>query len=159
MSISLNKGFALITGASPGIGAVYADRLAKRGQCLSQCAGNSGDLFDGESARRDQAIERPPLDQHHCEEVNAVGFFHGVNRDDMWMIERGDGASLALKASQAFGIAGHVWRQDLERHVAAKLGVRGAILLSHSSSADRGFDPVMSKRAADQIKRPEAWRL
>jgi short-subunit dehydrogenase len=51
LSIMGTKGTALITGASSGIGTVYADRLAKRGYEIVMSA---GDMVDAALAGLDQ---------------------------------------------------------------------------------------------------------
>ena len=57
MSTTQAKGTALITGASTGIGAIYADRLAKRGHDLILVARNKERLAS--LARRHRQRHRP----------------------------------------------------------------------------------------------------
>lgn len=71
------------------------------GERASKRSGNLDDSLDGKAAFRNEPIERPALDQLHREKVNAVGFLHRVERDDVRVIEGGDGAGFALEAREA----------------------------------------------------------
>ena len=56
------------------------------------------------------------FDQFHREERHAVDGLDRMNRDDVRMVERGYGSSLALETLAPFGIdAGRRVRQHLER--------------------------------------------
>ncbi len=70
------------------------------------------------------------------------------------MIERGEHLCFTLESRHAIGVPGKGFGQDFQRHVAAELGVSGAVDLAHSTCADRGGDPIVGKRAADQISPP-----
>src|SRR5580704_13750377 len=114
--------------------------FVRRDQRVGQGTGNLHNSLDSEAARGDQAIEWLPFEQLHGEKVDAVALFHGIERHDIRMIECGDGASLALEASETFGIARDVGRQDLKRNFATERGVGGAVYFTHSTGADRGVD-------------------
>ena len=80
---------------------------------------------------KDASTGRPPsgisassacaLDQLHRQEMDAVGLLDRVDRDDVRVIERGDGAGLALEAGEPIGVARHVRGQHLQRDVASEL--------------------------------------
>jgi hypothetical protein len=73
-----NKGFALITGASSGIGAIYADRLAKRGHDLILVARRVdrlrrlADKIAGETGRKVEVIAADLGKRKELEKVEAV---------------------------------------------------------------------------------------
>ena len=53
---------------------------------------------DRHPAFGDEPVERLALDELHGQEVDAVGLFDGVDRDDAGVVERGEGLGFALEA-------------------------------------------------------------
>ena len=125
----------------------HCERVRKR-------AGDLHDLLDGQSALGNAMVERLPFHQLHGEEVHAIGFFDGINRDDMRVVERREGASFTLEAREALRVARHVRRKNLQRDFAPELRVGGAIHLTHSPRANCGVDSVMCECTSDQTQTP-----
>ncbi len=102
MSIK-ERGFAMITGASSGIGALYADRLARRGHDLVLVARNLNRLNAvADRVRRDtgRAVEILPADLNDRGELAKI---ETVMRDDRRIVtlvnNAGVGATAPLLAS------------------------------------------------------------
>src|SRR5262249_19624819 len=63
-----------------------------------------------------------------------------VEGADVRMVQGGDGARFALEALTRLPVDGKVWRQHLDRDLAAKARVLGAVDLAHASGAHAPFD-------------------
>ena len=103
--------------------------------------------------KRDGALlnaigKRRPLDQLQHERRQAGGFFKTVDRCDVRMIQGGEDFRFTLKASQAIGIVGKQFRQNLQRHIPAESVVAGAVDLAHPSSPKGGEDFVRAEAGA-----------
>jgi short-subunit dehydrogenase len=95
---SLSKGTALITGASTGIGSVYADRLARRGYDLILVARNRERLSD--LARRlsdatGRTIETFPADLNHPAELAEVEKLLRTDRSISMLVNNAGVASVS----------------------------------------------------------------
>ena len=119
--------------------------VVRGGQCVGDRERDRHQAFTGQTAVGNQSIERLTLDQLHREEVDAVRFLDRIDRDDVRMVEGGDGAGLALEAGEPVGIAGEIRGQHLERDLATELRVAGAIHFAHTACPERRSQHVMTK--------------
>lgn len=86
-----------------------------------------------------------------------------MERDDVRVIQRGDGTGFLPEAPEPIGVSSHRCRQDLERHIAAHSRIRRAIHLAHPAGPEDPGDLVMRESAADQTHAlvrcfPLCWR-
>ena len=80
----------------------------------------------------------------HRDEVQAVGFFNGMHRHDVGVIERRDGFGFPCESAATRCVNGQLRRQDLERDLAIESCVFRQIDLAHPTGANRLDDPVVS---------------
>jgi short-subunit dehydrogenase len=107
MSATNSKGIALITGASAGIGAIYADRLAKRGFDLILVARNQG--------RLDALAKRLKSETGRSVETIAADL---NDKADLAKIEatlRGNAGITLLVNNAGVGAAGPLLNSDVEK--------------------------------------------
>jgi hypothetical protein len=123
--------------------------LVRGGDGFGNRNGQPEELLKGQPARTSQAGQGLPLDELHRQEVHAAGFLDRVDRDDVGVVEGGDGARLSLEPLESIGIAGQLGRQDLERHAAVEPGIVGLVDLAHAARAEGPDDPVVVQRRSE----------
>src|ERR1700730_10768924 len=118
MSTTPSKGTALVTGASSGIGAVYAERLARRGYDLIVVA-RSRDKLDKLANRISNSTERSV-------EVLAADL---SDRDDLARVEktlRADSSITMLVNNAGFGTFAPLLDSDVNR-MSEMISLNGAL--------------------------------
>jgi hypothetical protein len=78
-------------------------RCVRRRHGIGQRHGHGQPLFGGQTLSVEHGVQRATLDELHREEVHAARFLDRMDRHDVGMVQRGDGARLALEPSEAVG--------------------------------------------------------
>ncbi len=97
---------------------------------------------NGHRTRLEQRAQRSPFDELQDDEKNPVRGPELVERDDVRMVEAGDGIRLLLEAAAALGVRGDGGGQHFEGHLAPELEVARAVDLPHPSRAQQGEDLI-----------------
>ncbi len=88
--------------------------------------------------------------------MQAVGFFDGMHRHDVGVIERRDGFGFPCESDATRGVSGQLRRQDLEGDLTIESGVFRQIDLAHPPGANRLDDPIVRDGLADHQGGPAA---
>ena len=110
----------------------------KASQCVRRVVRQRGEIrLTFEDAGNDVSDWLAPSNarlpvRSHC----PIGLLDSMDRGDMRMIERGEGTSFAVEASESIGSRGDSARQDLERDVVLESFVASPVDLAHAARPD-----------------------
>ena len=68
-----------------------------------------------------------------------------VQRADVWMVQRGDGAGLALEAFSQCGVIADMRWEDFDRDGSIEAGILRLVDFTHSACTQRGLDFIRSE--------------
>ena len=117
------------------------------GKRLRNRPGDFENPIDREASFGNRAVERLPLDEFHGEEVDTVGFVHGMDGDDVRVVARRRHVPRA-ESARAGPDRRHPGGKDFERDVASELRVGRAVDLAHAACAEGSDDFKCSQTIA-----------
>lgn len=117
----------------------------RRGEAVRDLNREIDGLAHRKRTSRQKLLERHALEQVRYDVRNGsfcAGRLEGilpdvVDRQNVWMSDRGGRPRLVLEAPQSVGILGEGCRQDLDRNVSIQPRIPGAIDLAHPPCAER----------------------
>ena len=103
----------------------------------------------------DAMLQRLPFEQLHGDEWDllaaVIHHIDFVDRADVRVIQRRGGAGFALKSFERRAIFRESFGQELQRHLAAQLGVFGLVDHTHAAAAELFQDHVVRKGFPDHF--------
>jgi len=97
--------------------------------------------------RRQERVERRAGDEFHGQELDSVGLLDRKDRDDVGVIERGDGLGFALEAHRAFQEKGPRMRVIVASPaVADDVTILGGLSANRKLEATNAGQPICSRR-------------
>ena len=100
---------------------------------------------NGQAGGGNQRIECLALDQLHREELETVGLFSRIDRDDVRVIEGSDSTGFAREAFMSRTVTRHLGGEDFERNITTESRIVSSIDFTHSACSERTRDLVRPK--------------
>jgi hypothetical protein len=122
--------------------------LMRGGERVGQRSRHGDEAFDRQTVGRNSLCQGKPLDQLHGKEVNALGFLHRVDGDDVGMVDGGESPGLSSETGQPVRIGRKRLGQDLDGDLAVEAGVEGSPDLTHAPLADLLDEAIVGEHLA-----------